>query len=77
MLDVVYNPWPTPLATAAAAAGASVVSGFELLLYQDAAQVKLMTGLDAPVAALRRAGAAALASRAREGRSPREYHRQG
>ena len=44
VLDVVYHPWPTRLAAAAAAAGAAVSSGFELLLHQAARQVELMTG---------------------------------
>jgi shikimate dehydrogenase len=55
VLDVVYAPWPTPLAAAAAAAGCRVVSGLAMLLHQAAAQVRLMTGQDAPVAAMRTA----------------------
>ncbi len=55
VLDVGYAPWPTPLAAAAAAAGATIVSGALLLLHQAAVQVRLMTGKDAPVAAMRRA----------------------
>jgi shikimate dehydrogenase len=60
LLDVVYSPWPTPLATAVAAAGGTVVSGALMLLHQAARQVELMTGRPAPVAAMRTAlGAAA------------------
>jgi shikimate dehydrogenase len=55
VLDVVYSPWPTPLARAAVAAGCQVVSGLEMLLYQAAAQVSLMTGLVAPVSVMRSA----------------------
>jgi shikimate dehydrogenase len=55
VLDAVYTPWPTPLAAAAERAGAIVVSGALMLLHQAAAQVTLMTGLDAPVAAMRAA----------------------
>ncbi len=62
VLDVVYQPWPTPLAGAAAAAGATVASGFDLLLHQAARQVELMTGCRAPVAEMRAAGRTALAS---------------
>jgi shikimate dehydrogenase len=58
VLDVVYHPWPTRLAGAAAQAGAVVVDGFELLLHQAAGQVDLMTGRAAPVAAMREAGLA-------------------
>jgi shikimate 5-dehydrogenase len=63
VLDVIYHPWPTRLAWAAAASGAAVSGGFELLLHQAARQVELMTGQDAPVAAMREAGQAALADR--------------
>ena len=62
LLDVVYDPWPTRLAVAAAAAGAAVAGGFELLLHQAAGQVELMTGQPAPLAAMRTAGLAALAA---------------
>lgn len=44
VLDVVYEPWPTPLAAAAGSAGATVVSGLDLLVHQAARQVGLMTG---------------------------------
>jgi shikimate-5-dehydrogenase len=64
VLDVVYTPWPTPLARAAAEAGAVVASGFAMLLHQAAAQVELMTGKPAPLEAMRAAGEAELASRA-------------
>jgi shikimate dehydrogenase len=64
VMDVVYDPWPTPLATAASQAGSVVVSGFELLLYQAAGQVELMTGRTPPVQAMRDAGLAELARRA-------------
>lgn len=53
VLDVVYDPWPTGLARAAAAGGCRVVSGLDLLLHQAARQVTLMTGLPAPVQAMR------------------------
>jgi shikimate dehydrogenase len=63
VIDVVYHPWPTPLAQAAAAAGSAVVSGYMMLLHQAAAQVELMTGKPAPVEAMREAGRAELARR--------------
>jgi shikimate dehydrogenase len=63
VFDVLYHPWPTRIAAAASAAGASVIGGFELLLHQAAGQVRLMTGAAAPVAAMRAAGLAALAGR--------------
>lgn len=62
LLDVVYAPWPTPLAQVW---GGVVVSGFEMLLHQAVAQVELMTGRPGPVEVMRAAGLAALADRAR------------
>ncbi len=67
VFDVVYHPWPTRLAAAAAAGGAQVIGGFELLLHQAAEQVRLMTGRPAPVEAMRAAGLAALAARSAGG----------
>jgi shikimate dehydrogenase len=64
VFDVVYHPWPTPLAAAALAAGVPVVGGFELLLHQAALQVELMTGRPAPLTEMRRAGQAELSKRA-------------
>jgi shikimate dehydrogenase len=63
VLDVVYHPWPTPLAAAAEQTGAAVISGFELLLRQAARQVELMTARTAPTAAMRRAGRSELERR--------------
>jgi shikimate dehydrogenase len=51
--DVVYSPWPTPLASAYAAAGGVVIPGTAMLLHQAAAQVRLMTGLLAPIEEMR------------------------
>ncbi|MFY2860879.1 shikimate dehydrogenase [Mycobacterium sp. THU-M104] len=56
LLDAVYDPWPTPLAAAVAAAGGRVISGVQMLLHQAFAQVEQFTGLPAP----REAMAAAL-----------------
>jgi shikimate dehydrogenase len=63
LLDVVYHPWPTPLASAASQVGAVVAGGFDLLLHQATAQVELMTGRPAPVDVMRAAGLAELARR--------------
>jgi shikimate dehydrogenase len=63
VLDVVYHPWPTPLALAARARGSVVASGYGMLLHQAAAQVELMTGKPAPLEAMRAAGQAELARR--------------
>jgi shikimate dehydrogenase len=64
--DVVYDPWPTPLAAQASAHGHTVVGGLDLLLWQAVDQVRAMTGrFDVPVDAMRRAGEAGLAERRR------------
>lgn len=55
LLDAVYVPWPTVLAGAAATAGATIISGASMLLYQAVRQVELMTGRAAPVEAMRAA----------------------
>jgi shikimate dehydrogenase len=44
LFDVVYAPWPTPLAEQARLAGAAIVSGLDLLVHQACGQVRLMTG---------------------------------
>ncbi len=51
--DAVYDPWPTPLAAAADAAGCRIVSGLDLLLTQAVRQFELFTHAEAPVAAMR------------------------
>ncbi|QWC85259.1 shikimate dehydrogenase [Nocardioidaceae bacterium] len=64
VFEVLYDPWPTPLASAATEAGQTLVSGLDLLVHQAARQLELMTGVPtAPVAAMRQAGERALAAR--------------
>jgi shikimate dehydrogenase len=53
LFDAIYDPWPTPLARSAEAAGCPIVSGLDLLLYQALRQFTLFTGLPAPVEAMR------------------------
>jgi shikimate dehydrogenase len=48
--DVVYNPWLTPLLGLAQKAGANILGGLPMLVYQGAASFKLWTGKEAPVA---------------------------
>jgi len=60
VFDGAYDPWPTALAVAAAASGATVISGYELLVQQAVGQVELMTGRKAPVEQMRAAGLAEL-----------------
>jgi shikimate dehydrogenase len=64
LFDVLYEPWPTPLAAAWAERGGRVVGGLDLLVHQAVLQVELMTGRSpAPLAAMRAAGETALAAR--------------
>ncbi len=63
VFEVRYDPWPTPLA--AAAAGRVLVSGLDLLVHQAADQFALFTGLPAPLAEMRRAGEAAVSGELR------------
>jgi shikimate dehydrogenase len=63
LFDAIYDPWPTPLAAAAADAGCHIVSGLDLLLAQAVRQFELFTGVDAPVVAMREALREAAAAR--------------
>jgi shikimate dehydrogenase len=68
VFDVVYYPWPTPLATLARETGRVLVAGLDLLVHQAVLQVELMTGApEGPLAAMRTAGEQALEERARSG----------
>ena len=53
--DALYDPWPTPLAASAAAAGCRIVSGLDLLLAQAVGQFERFTGVAAPVPQMRTA----------------------
>ena len=64
VFDVVYDPWPTPLAAQAADRDQVLVSGLDLLVHQAVLQVELMTGVaGAPLEVMRKAGETALAAR--------------
>lgn len=72
VFDVLYDPWPTPLARVAVTDGRTVIGGLDLLLWQAVDQVRAMTGrFDVPVEEMRAAGEAGLAERHRgEGSLP-------
>ncbi len=55
VLDMNYDPLETRLLREAAEAGCTVISGFEMLLAQAAAQFEVWTGTEAPVEAMRSA----------------------
>ncbi|MDO5670327.1 MAG: shikimate dehydrogenase [Corynebacterium sp.] len=60
ILDVIYEPWPTPLTVAAAANGYLTVGGHIMLAHQAYGQFEQFTGRPAPRAAMRRALEASL-----------------
>ncbi|MFG2775885.1 shikimate dehydrogenase [Streptomyces sp. NPDC048350] len=63
LFDVLYHPWPTPLAAAWSERGGAVLGGLDLLVHQAVLQVEQMTGIaEAPLAAMRAAGERALAA---------------
>ncbi len=66
--DLVYNPSPTALLEAAAAAGCQVLGGLDMLVAQAALQFEWWTGLEAPREVMDAAGAG-VAGR-REGQRP-------
>ncbi|TIC85489.1 shikimate dehydrogenase [Nocardioides sp. GY 10127] len=68
VFEVVYDPWPTPLAAASEAAGSVLVTGLDLLVHQAVLQFEQFTGVPGPLAAMRAAGEAAVAAR-RAGRA--------
>ncbi len=48
IVDAIYDPWPTVLATTAQRVGRTVVSGRDLLIGQALLQIELMTGRSVP-----------------------------
>jgi shikimate dehydrogenase len=64
LFDAIYDPWPTPLAQAAAANGARIASGLDLLLAQALGQFEQFTGVvPAPEGPMREALQAAVSLR--------------
>jgi shikimate 5-dehydrogenase len=62
--DLVYNPAETRLLREARAAGCRAIGGLEMLVAQAGRQFEWWTGQPAPLAAMRAAAAAQLASHA-------------
>ncbi|QGU04710.1 shikimate dehydrogenase [Corynebacterium comes] len=60
ILDVIYEPWPTPLTVAAAANGYLTVGGHVMLAHQAYGQFEQFTGRPAPREVMRRALEASL-----------------
>lgn len=62
LLDVVYEPLESPFAAAWTSHGGTAVNGTRMLLHQAGEQVRLMTGREAPLAAMDTALALALSN---------------
>lgn len=60
VVDLVYHPLRTPWLEAAAARGATTANGVGMLVHQAAGSLRLWTGAEAPLAAMREAIAGAL-----------------
>ena len=54
VVDLAYGPSPTPLIAAAASRGARVVDGLDVLVHQGAASLRIWTGRNPPLEAMRR-----------------------
>lgn len=54
VMDIIYNPVRTKLLQKAEAAGCHVIDGVGMFVFQGAAQFSLWTGIEAPVAQMRR-----------------------
>ncbi|TCO49863.1 shikimate dehydrogenase [Actinocrispum wychmicini] len=63
VLDVIYHPWPTRLASAVQARGGRIGTGLDMLLYQAFGQVEQFTGRPAPRDEMRNALSAATGMR--------------
>ncbi len=54
VMDAIYTPWETRLLQDARKAGAMVIPGAEMFVYQGVAQFELYTGCSAPVSTMKR-----------------------
>ena len=55
VVDLVYGPHETALASRARERGARVIDGLEVLVHQGAASLRIWTGLDPPIETMRAA----------------------
>jgi len=62
VMDIVYNPLETRLMKDAKVAGAQVINGVEMLIYQGAASFEIWTGRSAPIEVMRKAALNQLSS---------------
>ncbi|WP_296601741.1 shikimate dehydrogenase [Nocardioides sp.] len=66
VFEVLYDPWPTPLA-ASIGPDRVLVGGLDLLVHQAVLQFELFTGIAGPLAAMRSAGERVLETRRVDG----------
>lgn len=66
VFDIVYNPIQTALLRQAQKRGCPIIQGYEMLVYQGAAQFELWTGVKAPVEVMMRAVKEKLQERAKD-----------
>jgi len=66
VFDIVYNPIQTALLRQAQKRGCPIIQGYEMLVYQGAAQFELWTGVKAPVEVMMRAIKEKLQERAKD-----------
>ncbi len=69
VFEVLYDPWPTPVAASVQRGGEGrvLVGGLDLLVHQAALQFQQFTEVSAPLEQMRQAGRAALQARLDEG----------
>ncbi|MBI2300958.1 MAG: shikimate dehydrogenase [Armatimonadetes bacterium] len=67
VVDIVYNPFETRFLRAAAARGATVLNGVEMLVYQGALSLARWTGCEPPIERMREVLVAELRKRAEAG----------
>jgi shikimate dehydrogenase len=63
VMDIIYSPLETKLARDAKAAGAKIINGVEMLVYQGAMSFEIWTGNPAPVDVMRKAALGQLGNR--------------
>jgi shikimate dehydrogenase len=66
VMDIVYNPLETRLSKEAKEAGAKIISGVEMLIYQGATAFEIWTGKSAPVDVMRKTALNHLQRKAKE-----------
>jgi shikimate dehydrogenase len=66
VMDIIYNPLETRFIKLAQARGCIAINGLEMFIQQGAEQFRIWTGLDAPVAVMRKAVLASLQNNSKQ-----------